>query len=297
MSKGGNIASKRHFEAKVPPCWKRPNENDSLVLKEQWIRAKYERKEFVPDAPEPSYVSGKKKGQLYKRKKDSDKWAQRLFELDEETLRYYVKDKPKEVLPVIDLNITLNSEAGHPNGMQMVAFVKGKTRNYFVYSQSAQEIVEWFCAIRAARLKLLNIKSPQLRREELLLKLSQDFQKFGWVQKTPPPAKASKKNPFQRRWFVLDGKRLLYYASPLAANPLGEILLGSASQGYGVNEECPPEFNGGEYAFELLTPIRSFPLIPEPQNAEEKGSWIKCLKGAIESDEFAVNGGTSYELE
>ena len=34
---------------------------------------------------------GKKKGQLYKRKKDSDKWAQRLFELDEETLRYYVK--------------------------------------------------------------------------------------------------------------------------------------------------------------------------------------------------------------
>jgi ABC-type branched-subunit amino acid transport system substrate-binding protein len=126
-----------------------------------------------------------------------------------------VQDKPKEVLPVIDLNITLNSEAGHPNGMQMVAFVKGKTRNYFVYSQSAQEIVEWFCAIRAARLKLLNIKSPQLRREELLLKLSQDFQKFGWVQKTPPPAKASKKNPFQRRWFVLDGKRLLYYASPL----------------------------------------------------------------------------------
>jgi hypothetical protein len=49
-----------------------------------------------------------------------------------------VQDKPKEVLPVIDLNITLNSEAGHPNGMQMVAFVKGKTRNYFVYSQSAQ---------------------------------------------------------------------------------------------------------------------------------------------------------------
>jgi hypothetical protein len=57
MSKGGNIASKRHFEAKVPPCWKRPNENDSLVLKEQWIRAKYERKEFVPDAPEQTFQS------------------------------------------------------------------------------------------------------------------------------------------------------------------------------------------------------------------------------------------------
>lgn len=28
------------------------------VLKEQWIRAKYERKEFVDGAPEPSYLNG-----------------------------------------------------------------------------------------------------------------------------------------------------------------------------------------------------------------------------------------------
>ena len=82
------------------------------------------------------------------------------------------------------------------------------------------------------------------------------------------------------------------------ANPLGEILLGSASQGYGINEECPPEYNGGEYAFELLTPIRSFPLIPEPQKSEEKASWIECLKSAIESDgEPILNGSTTYGEE
>ena len=28
------------------------------VLKEQWIRAKYERKEFVDGAPEPPYLKG-----------------------------------------------------------------------------------------------------------------------------------------------------------------------------------------------------------------------------------------------
>ena len=39
---------------------------------------------------------------------------------------------------MVDLNVTLNSNTGHPNGMQMVAVVKGKTRNYFVYSESPQ---------------------------------------------------------------------------------------------------------------------------------------------------------------
>ena len=49
-----------------------------------------------------------------------------------------LQDKPKEVLSVVDLNVTLNSNTGHPNGMQMVAVVKGKTRSYFVYSESPQ---------------------------------------------------------------------------------------------------------------------------------------------------------------
>lgn len=49
-----------------------------------------------------------------------------------------MQDKPKEILPVVDLNVTLNSNTGHPHGMQMVAGVKGKTRSYFVYSENPQ---------------------------------------------------------------------------------------------------------------------------------------------------------------
>lgn len=215
MQGKGNKVSKREWEVKVPPCWKKPSPEDSIVCREQWIKAKYDRKEFVADAPEPTYTSGKKKGMLMKRKKDRDTWAPRLFELDGETLRYFVKDKPKEVLPVVDLNVTLNSNTGHPHGMQMVAVVKGKTRSYFVYSESPQEILEWFCTIRAARIRLLATKYPHLRREELLPRVSRDFVKYGWLLKTPPTHKASKKNPFQRRWFALDEKRLMYWEKPL----------------------------------------------------------------------------------
>lgn len=84
------------------------------------------------------------------------------------------------------------------------------------------------------------------------------------------------------------------------ANPLGEILLGSPSQGYSIEEDCPPEFNAGEYAFVLVTPIRNYPLIPEEQTAEEKASWVECLRQAIEKDSgetCGMNGGTTYEAE
>ena len=120
-----------------------------------------------------------------------------------------------------------------------------------------QEILEWYCTIRAARIKLLASKFPQLRREELLYRVSRDFVKYGWLLKTPPTHKASKKvqsvhvslwwtphmdsghpyppvpllspascsfnlhlplqNPFQRRWFALDEKRLMYWEKPLVS--------------------------------------------------------------------------------
>ena len=62
-----------------------------------------------------------------------------------------------------------------------------------------QEIVEWYCSIRAARLKLLSQKNPGLRINDIISRLSKDFIKYGWVQKTPPPHKANKKvsNMFQ----------------------------------------------------------------------------------------------------
>ncbi len=84
----------------------------SSVCREQWIRAKYERKEFVEEVGDsrPSYMTGgllesqapvctvvflsapgTKKGFLYKKKKIDNVWQSRFFVLDRETLRYYKK--------------------------------------------------------------------------------------------------------------------------------------------------------------------------------------------------------------
>ena len=63
------------------------------VLRDQWIRAKYERLDFVGTLKQ-SYLSGCKEGHLWKRGKDDKHFQKRRFILDanENTLKYYNKD-------------------------------------------------------------------------------------------------------------------------------------------------------------------------------------------------------------
>ena len=63
------------------------------ILHEQWIRAKYERKEFIGTATQ-TYLSGHKEGYLWKRGKDDKHFKKRRFVLDatENTLKYFTKD-------------------------------------------------------------------------------------------------------------------------------------------------------------------------------------------------------------
>ena len=63
------------------------------VLREQWIRAKYERLEFM-DPEKQQYLKGFREGYLWKRGKDDKKFNRRRFVLSEteNTLKYYNKD-------------------------------------------------------------------------------------------------------------------------------------------------------------------------------------------------------------
>ena len=64
------------------------------MIREEWIRAKYERKEFVKSPPSV-YTAGRKEGILMKRGKDKKNFQRRKFVLDatENTLKYYNKEE------------------------------------------------------------------------------------------------------------------------------------------------------------------------------------------------------------
>ena len=50
----------------------------------------------------------------------------------------FVKNKdvnPVETIPLDKINVTLQGQTGHPNGMQITALIKNKSRNIFVYAE------------------------------------------------------------------------------------------------------------------------------------------------------------------
>ncbi|XP_036999236.2 arf-GAP with dual PH domain-containing protein 2 isoform X2 [Artibeus jamaicensis] len=217
MSHNGNLRVKAKYEAKVPASYYIPQASDCLVLKEQWIRAKYERQEFMADG-KTIPPSGNREGFLWKRGKDNAQFLRRRFVLSarEGLLKYYTKEEgkgPKAVINIKDLNATFQTEKiGNPHGLQITYQREGHIRNLFVYHESGKEIVDWFNALRAARLQYLKMAFPELPEPELVPLITRNYLKQGFMEKTGP-----KREPFKKRWFALDAqeRRLLYYKHPL----------------------------------------------------------------------------------
>ncbi|KAL4663976.1 hypothetical protein H8959_021012 [Pygathrix nigripes] len=124
---------------------------------------------------------------------------------------------PKAVISIKDLNATFQTEKiRHPHGLQITYRRDGHIRNLFVYHESGKEIVDWFNALRAARLQYLKMAFPELPESELVPFLTRNYLKQGFMEKTGP----KQREPFKKRWFALDchERRLLYYKNPLPAH-------------------------------------------------------------------------------
>ncbi|XP_040856995.1 arf-GAP with dual PH domain-containing protein 2 isoform X4 [Ochotona curzoniae] len=285
MTHNGNLRVKAKFEARVPAFYYIPQASDCLVLKEQWIRAKYERQEFMADGKIISLPAGNREGVLWKRGRDNAQFLKRRFVLlaREGLLKYYTKEEgknPKAVISIKDLNATFQTEKiGHPHGLQITYQKDGHTRNLFVYHESGKEIVDWFNALRAARLQYLKTAFPELPESELLPLLTRNYLKQGFMEKTGP----KQKEPFKKRWFALDPqeRRLLYYKNPLDAFEQGQVFLGSKEHGYEVCEGLPKGVRGSRWkaGLTVVTPERRF-VLTCPSEKEQR-EWLESLREVL----------------
>ncbi|XP_049984772.1 arf-GAP with dual PH domain-containing protein 2 isoform X1 [Alexandromys fortis] len=286
MTHNGNLNVKAKFEARVPAFYYVPQASDCLVLKEQWIRAKYERQEFIADEKAVS-APGDREGFLWKRGRDNAQFLRRRFVLlaREGLLKYYTKEEgkvPKAVINIKDLNATFQTEKiGHPHGLQITYRKEDHTRNLFVYHDSGKEIVDWFNALRAARLQYLKLAFPDLPESELVPLITRNYLKQGFMEKTGP----KHREPFKKRWFALDPleRRLLYYKNPLDAFEQGQVVLGSQEQGYEVCEDLPRGIRGNRWKVGLtvLTPERKF-IFTCPSEKEQR-EWLESLQDVLSS--------------
>ncbi|XP_029445965.1 arf-GAP with dual PH domain-containing protein 1-like isoform X2 [Rhinatrema bivittatum] len=284
MAQHGNAEAKATYEAHVPVYYYQPTHLDCQVLREQWIRAKYERKEFKEPGKLMLFSNGTKEGNLWKRGRDNGQYLIRKFVLSERdgTLKYYVKQdakEPKVCIKVNALNATLQPEKiGNPNGLQLTYLKDNKTRHIFLYHDHGKEIVGWFNAIRAAQFHYLKVAFPMASNDEIKCRLTRNFLREGYMEKTGP----RQTEGFKKRWFTLDHRRLMYFKDPLDAFAKGEVFLGSSDHGYDVKRGLPPGTQGNatwHYGITIVTPERSYLFTCE--NESDQQGWITTFRKII----------------
>ncbi|XP_075436030.1 arf-GAP with dual PH domain-containing protein 2 isoform X3 [Ascaphus truei] len=244
MKDTGNQRATEIYEASVPPFYYRPRAKDCVVLKEQWVRAKYEREEFTSSRRSLDiYTTGHREGFLWKRGKDNGQFLKRMFILSERegVVKYYTKQDSKVakgIIPIKSLNAMFQEEKlGHVHGLEITYLKDGKTRSVFVYHENGMEIVAWFNALRVARFNYLKALFPAAAESELIPKITRNYSKAGYMEKTGP----TQREAFKKRWFNLDSqeRKLLYYKDPLDAFEQGGVFVGSKERGYQVLAGLP----------------------------------------------------------
>jgi len=268
----GNHKSKLKYEQWVPPAYRKAKGDTPQVLVEQWILAKYEREEFI--YPErQSYTSGFMEGYLMKKGKENNQFLPRKFVMSEadNTIKYFVKDKkePKAVIKISDINVAFSpSKIPFPNSIQLDYLKDGTTRHLYVYHDDPTTVVNWYQAIRCCKLDLLQAAYPSADQNQLLLQLSSDFVQEGFLFKTGP----NPKDGYKRRWFTLQGRKLMYHVDRLDAYPRGEIFLGNSCSGFSVVAGVVPGFKEQGFNFMLHTPERAYQLSADSES--ERAAWI-----------------------
>ncbi|NWT94487.1 ADAP1 protein, partial [Urocynchramus pylzowi] len=284
LAKHGNAVTKAIYEAHIPIYYYQPTYNDCQVLKEQWIRAKYERKEFTEPGKQLPYSDGVKEGILWKRGRDNGQFLPRKFLLSEREgcLKYFTKQdakEPKINIKIDVINATFQPEKiGNPNGLQITYLKDNKTRNIFVYHESGKEVVDWFNAIRSVQFHYLKVAFPIASDNEIKNRLTRNFLKEGYMEKTGP----KQREAFKKRWFTLDHRRLMYFKDPLDAFAKGEVFVGSGENGYSVQKGLPSGTQGNfswHYGITIVTPDREYLFTCETET--DQLEWIRAFTSVI----------------
>ncbi|XP_075999411.1 arf-GAP with dual PH domain-containing protein 1-like [Genypterus blacodes] len=279
----GNNAAKAKYEQMVPAFYYRPTHRDCTLLREQWIRARYERNEFACVERQEPYSAGYREGFLWKRGRDNGQYLSRKFILSERegVIKYFNKHdarEPKAVMKIQTINATFQpNKVGKAHGLQVTYLKDNSTRNIFIYHEDGKEMVDWFNAIRAARFHYLQVAYPGAQHTELVPKLTRNYMKEGYMEKTGPKHTEG----FKKRWFTMDERRLMYFKDPLDAYARGEVFIGSMENSYTALPGLPASIQGGHWQFgiTIVTPDRKFLLACETE--EERKDWMAVFQTVI----------------
>jgi len=300
MRENGNTKGNEAWAPKIPVFYPRIFEGDPKILREQFIRAKYERKEFCNDSKDMFDVSSfpttpLKVGYLSKKGKENSKYLPRYLVLKDQLYYYKKNNEPKE-LGIVDLKNSKIIFAGQKTGKNLSIHIVDSTndRNYYFIGENSKEIMDWFCAFRLAKALVLGLDLNSItNRQEFSEKIDISILIEGNLSK-----KANPKSSYQKRWCILESKTLVSLKDSLSPYPIEKTVIGSYKDGYQVTEN--EEQKGDGYNFVLHAPATALSFgsgggSPNPEGVSgaivrhyfeadskaEKTKWIEAIESIM----------------
>jgi len=177
----GNKKSLSVWEPHIPSYFVRPIPGDSIIFKEQFIRSKYELKEF--QTPQTATIkSGElptKEGFLTKQGIVFKNWKKRWFVLTGTLLCYFRKQQdpfPKGMIQFSDAR-TIDCLMESIDNRANCFVVETPSRSFFITADSPRDMYEWVEALKSAKALLSRqdpngSKASQIDVKDLLSKIS-----------------------------------------------------------------------------------------------------------------------------
>jgi len=246
MKSVGNVRARQIYEATCPCWYLRPSQTcDSPFVRENWIRAKYERHDFVANPNKPSLAISAMpepplEGYLWKANKKGA-WQKRYVTLFGRYLSYFKAPSdsyPKGIIDVCELTFTLPHT---PDSNKRYVFEAHTGKRAFPFGvDSVQEMFIWVHALKRAAayyITLLNAEAAgavQVGTAMTLAQNNEDEVKLSFEQMGTPiklgmlSKQGGKWKSWNKRLCVLTDSALFYFKKdkPSASDmPEGSIPL------------------------------------------------------------------------
>jgi len=293
MKNMGNVKSRGMYEARAPSYYITPREfPDSGVVRDNWIRAKYVRKEFVKQAADGSNddedknVENKVVVEMPERPKEGwlskcnerFTWQKRFFMLHHRFLYYFkaASDSyPKGQIDVKQMKLAFPEENEYNKDKPLVFDLEVGQRKYNLAADKIEDMFAWLHALRRAHLYYTAVNKEaedETKRPAVQTIAFKDMGKplkMGILTKQGGQWKSWKK-----RHCLLTEKGIIYYfkLEPTSPETLPE---GGLSLDYCDVSECEDKLKK-KNCFSVSTPGRVYFMISE--STHEATEWVLALR-------------------
>jgi hypothetical protein len=279
MSEVGNVRGRELYEYNAPSYFMRTTESKSPSVRENWIRAKYVKKQFIKTENKdqnPCLVTMPERALLgfLEKRNVAGKWQKRYFILMGSFL-YYFKS-PSDMMCAGKVDIVAISKVVVPEtGEKRFQFsLETKNREYPLAAASFDEMFSWIHAIRRAGLYFTKYAKVK-EKKNLISKVK--YKDLGAPIKAGKLKRSGKWRQWSNRSCVLVNASLFWFKEQPRPDDEPELVIPLDS----CEVVSADESTGKKHCFSLVCPTQTFFMIAA--NDGDMNDWLKAIGSCIDS--------------